>query len=126
MEAYRAMAEKVEFISLYGQSEESVRIPAQALTSLTDIVVDIQDVGCRYFTYTTSLAYLVATLSGMASPPRLWVVDRANPAGRQVEGTPLPAVFSSFIGHAACRTVTACRWVNWHVGSSDSIRGRLS
>lgn len=99
VEAYRAMAEKVEFISLYGQSEESVRIPAQALTSLTDIVVDIQDVGCRYFTYTTSLAYLIATLSGIASPPRLWVVDRANPAGRQVEGTPLPAVFSSFIGH---------------------------
>lgn len=99
VEAYRAMAEKVEFISLYGQSEESVRIPAQALTSLTDIVVDIQDVGCRYFTYTTSLAYLISTLATMPTPPRLWVVDRANPAGRQVEGSALPVQFNSFIGH---------------------------
>lgn len=100
VETYRAIAEKVQFISLYGQTEESVQVPAQALAPLTDIVVDIQDVGCRYFTYTTSLAYLISTLSTIPSPPRLWVVDRANPAGRQVEGTPLPAVFSSFIGHA--------------------------
>lgn len=100
VEAYRAPAEKVKFVSLYGRTEESVRIPAQMLASLTDIVVDIQEVGCRYFTYTTSLAYLIATMAAMPSPPRLWVVDRANPAGRQVEGTPLPAVFSSFIGHA--------------------------
>ncbi|AEI48894.1 DUF1343 domain-containing protein [Runella slithyformis] len=100
VDAYRALAEKVQFISLYGQTEESILIPAQAVASLTDIVVDIQDVGCRYFTYTTSLAYLISTMAAMPSPPRLWVVDRANPAGRQVEGTALPAVYSSFIGHA--------------------------
>ncbi len=96
---YRPIADKVQFVSLYGTSEESVHIPAQALNTLTDIVVDIQDVGCRYFTYTTTLAYLIETMSKMVSPPRLWVIDRANPAGRQVEGSVLPGQFSSFIGH---------------------------
>lgn len=100
VDTYRAMAEKVQIVSLYGQTEESIRVPAQALASLSDIVVDIQDVGCRYFTYTTSLAYLISTMAAMPSQPRLWVIDRTNPAGRQVEGTQLPAVFSSFIGHA--------------------------
>ena len=96
---YRPIADKVQFVSLYGTSEESVRVPAQALNTLTDIVVDIQDVGCRYFTYTTTLAYLIETMSMMALPPRLWMIDRANPAGRQVEGSVLPEQFSSFIGH---------------------------
>ncbi|RDB06819.1 DUF1343 domain-containing protein [Runella aurantiaca] len=99
LELYRTLAEQVQFVSLYGQSEESVRVPVHALASLSDIVVDIQDVGCRYFTYTTSLAYLISTLASMPTPPRLWVVDRANPAGRQVEGSALPVHFSSFIGH---------------------------
>ncbi|AXE20063.1 DUF1343 domain-containing protein [Runella rosea] len=99
LELYRRLAEQVKFVSLYGQSEESVRVPVQALATLSDVVVDIQDVGCRYFTYTTSLAYLISTLATMPTPPRLWVVDRANPAGRQVEGSALPVQYSSFIGH---------------------------
>ncbi|WP_273214034.1 DUF1343 domain-containing protein [Runella zeae] len=89
----------IDFISLYGRDEQSLKTAPALLEALDVIIVDIQDVGCRYFTYLTTLAYLFETLTRCQHPPHVWVIDRPSPAGRQVEGSMITKTFSSFIGH---------------------------
>lgn len=61
-----------------------------ALKDLDAIVVEIQEVGCRYFPYTIDVLRLMSTLKTLDPSPALYIVDHPNPAGRDVEGT-LPA-----------------------------------
>lgn len=57
------------------------------LVGLNAIVVEIQDVGARYFNYTRDMFRLMEILKGMEDAPSLYIVDHINPAGRVVEGT---------------------------------------
>lgn len=57
------------------------------LEGLDAVVVEIQDVGARYFNYTKDVFTLMETLSSMETPPALYIVDHINPAGRIVEGS---------------------------------------
>lgn len=91
--------EGVNCVSLYGHDEQSLKVSPEQVEELDDILIDIQDVGCRYFTYLTTIAYLFETISRCQCPPRVWVIDHPNPAGRQVEGSPISATYASFIGH---------------------------
>lgn len=59
----------------------------EELEGLNAIVVEIQDVGSRYFNYTKDVLSLMEALAAMDEPPSLYVVDHINPAGRVVEGT---------------------------------------
>jgi uncharacterized protein YbbC (DUF1343 family) len=61
-------------------------------------VVDLQDVGVRYYTYLATLRNLFITLTKHNIPLPVWLVDRENPAGPWVEGTPLKEGYASFIG----------------------------
>ena len=79
--------------SLYGR----VRRPTAAMLAGCDVViVDLQDVGCRVYTFLTTLRYVLeaAAEGGRA----VWVLDRPNPAGRPVEGLRLEAGAESFVG----------------------------
>lgn len=60
--------------------------PAE-LEGLNAIVVEIQDVGSRFFNYTKDVMALMEALAAMKEPPSMYVVDHINPAGRVVEGT---------------------------------------
>lgn len=62
----------------------------EELRDLDAVVVEIQDVGSRYFHYTVDVLRLMSALRTMDNPPALYIVDHPNPAGRDVEGT-LPA-----------------------------------
>ncbi len=66
---------------------------ADELEGLDAVVVEIQDVGTRYFNYTRDVMRLLSTCARMAESPSVYVVDHINPAGRVVEGT-VPAVES--------------------------------
>lgn len=88
----------VEVISLYQHNEKSLAPEVAHLTNLDAIVIDIQDVGCRYFTFTSTIFYLFESLVKHNLSPQIFVLNRPNPAGRQVEGTPIAAKFASFIG----------------------------
>lgn len=57
------------------------------LAGLNAVVVEIQDVGARFFNYTKDVLALMEALAQMDEPPSLYVVDHINPAGRVVEGT---------------------------------------
>jgi uncharacterized protein YbbC (DUF1343 family) len=79
--------------SLYGK----VRRPTAAMMERFDVLlVDLQDLGCRIYTFITTLRYVLeaATEHGKA----VWVLDRPNPAGRPVEGLRLRAGWESFVG----------------------------
>lgn len=67
-----------------------ISFDADGLNDLDAVVVEIQDVGSRFFPYTIDVLRLVSALANMDDPPALYIVDHPNPAGRDVEGT-LPA-----------------------------------
>lgn len=83
----------IPVFSLYG----TVRRPSDAMLDSFDVLlVDLQDLGCRIYTFITTLRYVLeaAAQHGKA----VWVLDRPNPAGRPVEGTLLRAGWESFVG----------------------------
>ena len=59
----------------------------EQIRDLSAIVVEIQDIGTRYFGYTRDVFRLMKQLAQMEEPPALYIVDHINPAGRVVEGT---------------------------------------
>ncbi len=59
----------------------------EQIRDLSAIVVEIQDIGTRYFGYTRDVFRLMKQLTQMEEPPALYIVDHINPAGRVVEGT---------------------------------------
>ena len=79
--------------SLYG----NVRYPSAAMLDGFDVLlVDLQDIGTRIYTYVTTLSYLIDACA--AAGKGLWVLDRPNPAGRPIEGTLLESGWESFVG----------------------------
>jgi len=83
----------IPVFSLYGE----VRRPTgKAMGTFDVILVDMQDLGCRIYTFVTTLLYVLeeAAKHGKA----VWVLDRPNPAGRPVEGTTLLPGWESFVG----------------------------
>lgn len=90
---YHDPAHGVLVFSLYG----AVRRPTDAMMDAFDVLlVDVQDIGTRIYTYATTLLYMLEACAGQGKP--VWVLDRPNPAGRPVEGTILEPEWVSFVG----------------------------
>jgi uncharacterized protein YbbC (DUF1343 family) len=86
-------AHGIPVFSLYGD----VRRPTDAMLATFDVLlVDLQDLGCRIYTFITTLRYVLeaAARHGKA----VWVLDRPNPVGRPVEGLMLRDGWESFVG----------------------------
>jgi uncharacterized protein YbbC (DUF1343 family) len=85
----------IPVFSLYGE----VRRPSKRMMDTFDVLlVDLQDVGTRIYTFLTTLLYVLE--EGARSGKAVWVLDRPNPAGRPVEGTLLKPGWVSFVGAA--------------------------
>jgi uncharacterized protein YbbC (DUF1343 family) len=83
----------IPVFSLYGQ----VRRPTDAMMGTFDVaLLDLQDVGCRIYTFTTTLRYMLEAAA--AHSREVWVLDRPNPIGRPIEGLKLRAGWESFVG----------------------------
>jgi uncharacterized protein YbbC (DUF1343 family) len=92
-EDYEDPALGIPVFSLYGK----VRRPTpQMLDSFDVVLVDLQDIGTRIYTFITTLAYVLE--AGAETRKSVWVLDRPNPAGRPIEGTILEPGWESFIG----------------------------
>lgn len=79
--------------SLYGE----VRRPTAAMMDSFDVLlVDLQDLGCRIYTFITTLRYVLEEAA--KADKSVWVLDRPNPVGRPVEGLRLRAGWESFVG----------------------------
>jgi uncharacterized protein YbbC (DUF1343 family) len=83
--------------SLYGHSEQTLRPAAEAFESLDLLLVDLQDVGSRYYTYAATATW--AAEVAIAAGCEVWVLDRPNPLGGEVvEGNLRRPGFESFVG----------------------------
>lgn len=83
----------IPVFSLYGE----VRRPTGQMMSTADVFLfDLQDLGCRIYTFVTTLLYLLKAVHGTGKA--VWVLDRPNPAGRPIEGTTLLPGQESFVG----------------------------
>jgi uncharacterized protein YbbC (DUF1343 family) len=83
----------IPVFSLYGE----VRRPSGQMMDTADVFLfDLQDLGCRIYTFLTTLLYLLEAASGTGKA--VWVLDRPNPAGRPIEGTTLRPGQESFVG----------------------------
>lgn len=80
-----------------------INFDSESLKGLNAIVVEIQDVGSRYFNYTKDIFRLMMLLMVIDEPPALYIVDHINPAGRVVEGTVPTGECESFIPRVAHR-----------------------
>lgn len=83
----------LQVISLYGRNR---RPSPEVLSDLDIIVFDLQDVGARFFTYISTLSYLMEVCA--RNNIAVMVLDRPNPNGFYVDGPVLEPDFSSFVG----------------------------
>lgn len=88
----------VSIISLYGKN---LKPTAAQLDSLDVVVFDIQDVGARFYTYISTLHYVMEACAEAKKPSGglpLILLDRPNPNGHYVDGPVLDPAFKSFVG----------------------------
>ena len=86
----------IPVFSLYG----TVRRPtAQMMDAFDVLLVDLQDLGCRIYTFVTTLRYVLEEAAKHRKA--VWILDRPNPAGRPVEGLTLRPGWESFVGAGA-------------------------
>lgn len=98
-EDYLDQVHQLPVVSLYGQH----RYPTDNMLDDLDIVLfDLQDIGCRIYTYITTLNYFIQACAHLDK--ELWVLDRPNPAGRPIDGLYLEPGEESFVGCAPLPT----------------------
>lgn len=85
----------VPIFSLYGK----VRRPTKEMMDTFDVLLfDLQDLGCRIYTFVTTLLYVMEECAKHGK--KVIVLDRPNPIGREVEGFRLEKGWESFVGAA--------------------------
>jgi len=90
---YRDSVHGIPIFSLYGD----VRRPTAAMMDSFDVLlVDLQNVGCRIYTFITTLRYVLEAAAQYNKS--VWVLDRPNPVGRPIEGLRLRPGWESFVG----------------------------
>lgn len=83
----------IPVFSLYG----AARHPTDAMLDTFDVLlVDLQDLGCRIYTFITTLRYVLEAAARHGKT--VWILDRPNPVGRPVEGLRLRTGWESFVG----------------------------
>jgi uncharacterized protein YbbC (DUF1343 family) len=83
-------------VSLYGEGEHTLKPCPCAFDGLDLLVIDLQDVGARYYTYAATAIW--AAEAALAAGSEIWVLDRPNPLGGEtVEGDLPRAGYESFV-----------------------------
>lgn len=85
-------------IPVYSLYSKTRRLNKEMLSQFDVLLFDVQDVGCRIYTYLTSLFYILEDCE--RENKEVWILDRPNPAGREVEGFLLQEEWKSFVGAA--------------------------
>jgi uncharacterized protein YbbC (DUF1343 family) len=93
----------ISVVSLYGEKKKAS--PAD-MANVDVAVFDMQDVGCRFYTYISSMHFLMEACAENNVP--LLVLDRPNPNGDYVDGPVLQAEFHSFVGIHPIPVVHGC------------------
>lgn len=106
---------RIPVFSLYGE----VRRPTDAMLDSFDVLlVDLQDLGCRIYTFVTTLRYVLEAAARCGKS--VWVLDRPNPIGRPVEGLLLREGWESFVGAGPMpmrHGLTMAELARWYVAT---------
>jgi uncharacterized protein YbbC (DUF1343 family) len=94
-EDYLDPIRKIPVFSLYGKTRKPT---PEMLAHCDGVLIDLQDLGCRIYTYLTSMFYMLEECSKQGK--FVWILDRPNPAGRTMEGSILKPGNESFVGVA--------------------------
>jgi len=87
--------------SLYGDTFASLKPTPDMLAGLDVFVIDLVDVGSRYYTFQATMLYCMEACAAVGLP--VVILDRPNPLGRTVEGPTIRPGFESFVGpHPIC------------------------
>lgn len=110
-------------LSLYGDSDASLRPDPETLRGLDLLVIDLQDIGARYYTYAATAIW--AAEMALDQGLEVWILDRPNPlGGRQVEGNLRSGDFESFVG--ALRVPPRHGLTLGELVRLEELRGRFS
>lgn len=83
----------IPVFSLYGEFRHPT---GQMMSTFDTVLIDLQDLGCRIYTFITTLRYMLEAAA--VHKKAVWVLDRPNPVGRPVEGLRLREGWESFVG----------------------------
>ena len=87
----------IPIVSLYGAGERTLVPRAAAFEGLDLLVIDLQDIGARYYTFAATAVW--AAGAALAAGVEVWILDRPNPLGGEViEGNLVAPGFESFVG----------------------------
>ncbi|MGQ9495655.1 MAG: exo-beta-N-acetylmuramidase NamZ family protein [Thermoanaerobaculaceae bacterium] len=87
---------EIPVVSLYGATVEQLKPPREMLEDLEVLVVALPDIGCRYYTFASTMAYTLEASQGLNL--ELLVCDRPNPLGGEIlEGGPVEPALRSFV-----------------------------
>ena len=107
----------IPVFSLYGE----VRRPTDAMMATFDVMlVDLQDLGCRIYTFVTTLRYVLEAASQHRKA--VWMLDRPNPVGRPIEGCGCAPDGRVSSAPDRCRCATDLRSASWACGLSATLR----
>ncbi len=95
---YSSLAPGFDWISLYNSLDGSMTATDETLKGIDTLLIDLQDVGSRYYTFTSTTWLLLNKITSLKLDIKVVVLDKPNPAGRQVEGTRMTKDYASFIG----------------------------
>ena len=86
----------IPIISMYGDTADSLMPKKEMLLGLDIVIIDLQDVGARYYTFVWSAALMMkqAAQAGV----EIWVLDRPNPISGIIEGPVQEDSYLSFVG----------------------------
>lgn len=91
--SYKDFRTGLDVVSLYGNKKKP---DAESLRGIDIVVFDLQDVGVRFFTYLSTMHYVMEACSENKTP--VMVLDRPNPNGYYVDGPILDSTLRSFVG----------------------------
>ena len=90
---------KTRVVSLYGETQDSLKPTISDFKNLDILLVDLQDVGSRYYTYAQTMYFCMQTAA--KAKTKVIVLDRPNPlGGKKIEGAELSESCKSFCGIA--------------------------
>lgn len=93
----------IPIISVYGKNRKASK---EQLSGIDIVLFDIQDVGCRFYTYISTLHYMMEACA--ESNITLLILDRPNPNGDYIDGPILQPAFKSFVGMDPIPVVHGC------------------
>ena len=88
---------KIPIVSLYGKNFQSLKPKEEELQGIDVVIIDLQDVGARYYTFVWTAFLLIEVAAEMGI--EIWILDRPNPITAEiVEGAVQEEEFLSFVG----------------------------